>query len=271
MQEGIKKVVLVTGASSGIGKSIADRLSAEGHTVYGASRSAAHLTKGVRPIVVDVTSEKSVDQAITKIISECGRLDVVINNAGLGMIGPVESISDEEVKMIFETNVFGVLNVCRQVSPLMRAQGSGCIINITSIAGLLGLPFRGIYSASKFAVEGLSESLSQELRPFGVKVCIVEPGDFKTGINAKRKTPAFIADAYKAHTAATVAQVNEEVNRARTPEPVAECILGIIADPQPRLRYKVATFTQRLSVWLKRLLPDRWFESMLMRYYRLRR
>ena len=270
MQWENKKVELVTGASSGIGRCIAERLASEGHIVYGASRSHSELSAGVKSMVMDVTIESSIEQGLSTIVQEQGRLDVVVNNAGLGMIGPIESISDAEAKMIFETNVFGILNVCRKVSPLLRQRGSGYILNITSIAGLLGLPFRGIYSASKFAVEGLSESLSQELRPYGIHVCIIEPGDFRTGINTSRKVPRHVAEPYRALTASTLAQVNAEVNRASTPEPVAECVLRIINNPQPKLRYKVATFTQRLSIFLKRLLPDRLFESMLMRYYKLR-
>lgn len=272
IQKSMTRVVLVTGASSGIGQAIAEHLAAKGLIVFGASRHAQNgeQNAGVYSLRMDVTDEPSVISGIEYILQHSGRLDVVVNNAGLGIVGPVESISNEEVEMIFRTNVYGVLNVCRHTAPLLRKQGSGYIINITSIAGAVGLPFRGIYSSSKFAVEGLTESLSQELSGFGVKVCLIEPGDFRTNINQSRKVPTFIDEAYQPACANTLAQVNREVGHAPTPEPVATCVWDIIHTPSPRLRYRVATFTQKLSVTLKRLLPGRWFEAIIKRYYKLK-
>jgi NAD(P)-dependent dehydrogenase (short-subunit alcohol dehydrogenase family) len=267
----MSKVILVTGASSGIGLSIAQVLASKGHRVFGTSRRNASLF-GHLPfeiIQMDVTNEAQVKEGLEHIRAKAGRLDVIVNNAGLGMIGPVESISDAEVREIFDTNVFGVLNVCRYAVPVLRDAGGGYIINITSIAGQMGLPFRGIYSSSKFAVEGFTESLSQEVRQFGIKVCLIEPGDFRTNINESRRVAGFVHPSYSDQSDVVLHQVCEEVSRARTPEVIGHLVNGIIHDPHPALRYRAANLLQRFSLTLMRVLPDRWFENIIMRYYRL--
>lgn len=263
------RVVLVTGASSGIGKAIAQVLAQKGFTVYGTSRKAkwgdAH--QGVHLIPMDVTNESSVQTALQTIIHQEGRIDAVVNNAGLGMLGAVESVTNEEVKALFDTNVFGVLNVCRAVIPHLRAQHFGYIINITSIAGKMGLPFRGIYSSSKFAVEGFSESLSQELQQFGIRVCIIEPGDYRTAINENRRVAQNIQDVYAHQSEETHRRVNEEVAKAQTPEAMGHLIHRILLDSRPRLRYRSANLFQRFSLSLKRILPSRLFERLMMKHY----
>ncbi|MFN8776818.1 MAG: SDR family oxidoreductase [Flavobacteriales bacterium] len=267
----MSKVILVTGASSGIGLAIAQVLHSRGHRVYGTSRRepSAFGSLPFRMVQMDVTDEPSVERGVDQIFRDAGRLDVVVNNAGLGMIGPVESVSDREVREIFDTNVFGVLHVCRHTLPVLRQTGGGYIINITSIAGQMGLPFRGIYSSSKFAVEGFTESLSQEVRQFGVKVCLIEPGDFRTGINESRKVATRVHNAYGDQSDVVLRQVCEEVSRARTPEVIGHLVNGIIHDPSPALRYRAANLLQRFSLTLMRVLPDRWFENIIMRYYKL--
>ena len=179
------KVILVTGGSSGIGRAIAGHLAAQGHRVYGTSRSAkwGDTLDGFSLVNLDVTDPDSIERALALIKREAGTLDVLINNAGLGMAGPIECTSDQEARALFDTNMFGVLNVCRQAIPMLREAGGGHLINITSIAAK-SLPYRGIYAATKHAVEGLTESLSMEVKPFGIAVSIIEPGDFKTNINA---------------------------------------------------------------------------------------
>jgi NAD(P)-dependent dehydrogenase (short-subunit alcohol dehydrogenase family) len=263
------RVVLVTGASSGIGRAIAQVLAQKGYSVYGTSRKAkwGEAEHGVQLIPMDVTNESSVQTAIQTIVEQEGRIDVVINNAGLGMLGAVESVTNHEVKELFDTNVFGVLNVCRSVIPHMRAQHYGYIINITSIAGKMGLPFRGIYSSSKFAVEGFSESLSQELQQFGIRVCIIEPGDYRTAINQNRRVAQQIQDVYAQQSEETHRRVNDEVAKAQTPEAMGHLIHRIVNDSHPRLRYRSANLFQRFSLSLKRILPSRLFEKLVMKHY----
>ncbi|MDG1159075.1 MAG: SDR family oxidoreductase [Flavobacteriales bacterium] len=265
-----QKVVLVTGGSSGIGQAIAQYLSEHGHLVYATSRNPAQEMLGkVHMISMDVCDPNSVSNALKIIQSEAGKLDVLVNNAGLGMAGPLESTSQEEAEEIFSTNVFGVLNVCRAAVPLMR-NGGGHIINITSIGGRFGLPYRGIYCSSKFAVAGLSETLSMELRQFGIRVCILEPGDFKTNINNNRKVAKAVDHEVYPRFKQALEQVNHEVSSAQDPVLIAKQIEKIIFKRKPRLYYQVATPTQRLSVFLKRILPGRLFERLIMTHYNMK-
>jgi len=219
---------------------------------------------------MDVTSEDSISQALDYILKENGPIDVLVNNAGLGIAGPLENTTDEEAKKVFETNVFGVLNVCRACIPILRDNGGGNIINITSIGGMVGLPFRGIYCSSKFAVEGITETLSMEVRAFNIHVSIIEPGDFKTNINENRLISKDIDSlSYDGTFDRALNQINSEVAGARNPIHIARQVHRIIQSKYPRLRYRVATPTQRLSVFLKRIMPGRLFEKMLMKHYHL--
>lgn len=265
-----QKVVLVTGASSGIGFAVAKVLASKGHRVFGTSRKVVSgtLADGFEMVCMDVTNEKSVIEGVKHIELKAGILDVVVNNAGLGLVGPIEMITDSEAKEIFETNVFGVLNVCRHTIPLLRKAGGGHIINITSIAAQMGLPFRGIYSSSKFAVEGFTESLSQEVRQFGIKVCLIEPGDFKTNINQNRRVAVNSnAAVYKDQPNKVLKQISDEVSASRTPEAIGYRIASIIDMDDPRLRFRVATLMQRFTITLMRILPSRLFEKMVMKHY----
>src|SRR5579872_2559800 len=173
------RVALVTGASSGIGRACAELLAARDFRVYGASR---HPLPGssFESLPMDVRDEESVTAGIASIVQREGRLDVIVNNAGIAIAGAVEDTSVEEAKDQFDVNFFGALRVCRAVLPVLRDQRSGTIVNIGSIGGLIALPFQGLYSASKFALEGLSESLRLEVAPFGIHVVLIEPGDQQT-------------------------------------------------------------------------------------------
>jgi NAD(P)-dependent dehydrogenase (short-subunit alcohol dehydrogenase family) len=264
-----RQVVLVTGASSGMGKAVATVLSGCGHVVYGTGRFSKEIMtpEGYRMLPMDVRHEDQVQSVLQKIVSEQGRIDAVVNNAGLGLLGSVENITNEEVKAIMETNVHGVLNVCRNAIPLLREASGGTIINITSLAGLIGLPFRGIYSASKFAVEGFTESMSQEVQQFGIRVCIVEPGDFKTNINSSRMLATNVTGHYRRQHDETLRRVNEEVSSARDPEIVGHLVQQILLSSSPKLRYKIATPSQHMAIFLKRILPGRWFEKIVMKFY----
>lgn len=266
-----KRIVLVTGGSSGIGKAVAEYLSQNGFIVYGTSRSERkeENTSGVNMLQVDVTDETSILSAISEIKAKHGALDVLINNAGLGMAGPIESTSAQEVEEIFNTNVFGVFNVCRAAIPLMRDSGGGNIINITSIAGHFGLPYRGVYCSSKFAVEGFSESLSMEIKKFGIEVSIIEPGDFKTSINQNRRLAQNVDEKTYPNFKSALEQVNQEVEHAQDPILIAHKIEKIIKTKKPSLYYQVGTPVQKLSIFLKRILPSRTFERMIMKHYKM--
>ncbi len=174
------QVILITGASSGFGKVTAQALAGKGYVVYGTSRRIANGNIGqIRMLIADVTDENSVRSAVNRIMDEQGHIDVLINNAGMGIGGALEMATDEEISSQMDTNFMGMVRMCRAVLPIMRKQRQGKIINISSIAGRIAVPYQGFYSASKFAIEGYSEALSMEVYPFGIKVCVVEPGDFK--------------------------------------------------------------------------------------------
>ena len=269
MAESNGRVVVVTGASSGIGKVCAEHLARAGYRVFGAQRRAVLSSSpdAIEMMPLDVTEDSSVDAAIKAIHQRAGRIDAVINNAGNALMGAVEDTSIDEARAQLDTNFFGVLRVCRAVLPIMRQQGGGYIINISSLAGVLGLPFSGLYSASKFALEGMSESLRHETRRFGIKVVLVEPGDFDTDLPATRKTVAAATthDVYKEAFARFKAQQEKDEAAASTPEPVARLIEKILQTPNPKARYSVGMLGQRIVIPLKRYLPQRLFEAALVR------
>ncbi|HMI06654.1 MAG TPA: SDR family oxidoreductase, partial [Flavobacterium sp.] len=195
----MSKVILITGASSGIGKSIGEFLHHKGFVVYGTSRNPEKVTNSIFPLIaLEVRNTESIKSAIAKVISISGRIDVVINNAGVGIIGPVEEIPTGEIRNNFETNLFGPIEVIKAVLPQMREQKSGLIINITSIAGYMGLPYRSVYSASKGALEILTEAIRMEVKPFGIELTNVAPGEYATNIAAHRyHAPVLENSAYK--------------------------------------------------------------------------
>lgn len=263
------RVVLVTGASRGIGHACATHLAARGLVVWGGSRSASPCGAGVEPVAIDVDDDTSVAAAIAAILGRHGRIDAVINNAGFGLAGALEDTSLDEARAQFETNVFGVLRVCRSVLPHMRARGRGHIVNIGSIAGRIALPFQGVYSASKFALAGMTEALRHELVHDGIAVSLVEPGDFRTGFtDARRVTAASGATSgYHARFSAAVATMARDERTAPLPDRVGPLIAGILDDPRPRLRYTTGPFLQRFAVHLRPWLPAALFEWIIRRTY----
>ncbi|MDZ7666484.1 MAG: SDR family NAD(P)-dependent oxidoreductase [Desulfotignum sp.] len=264
------KTVLITGASSGIGKCTAQYLATKGYQVYGTSRHPESCLgpKNVFMIKMDVRDTASVTQAIAHIVEKEGHIDVLINNAGVGIGGAIEDTSTKMAEALFDTNFFGIYRVLQQVLPVMRQQSKGLIINMSSIGGIIGLPYQGIYSASKFAVEGLSEALYKELSTSAIKVVLVEPGDFKTEFGANRQniTPENNADNFQ--RAMTVIERDEQ--NGQPPLKIAHLIEKIINTPQPRLRYTVGAADQKLSVFLKKIVPNPWFDRIIMSHYNLR-
>jgi len=266
-----QKVVFITGASSGIGKAIGTYLHDKGFRVIGSSRTPENYPNPLFPLLaVDVKDPSSIQEAINKIISKYGVIDVLINNAGVGITGPLEELPEHEIKSNFETNFFGPIAVMKAVLPHMRTQKSGLIINITSIAGYMGLPYRSIYSASKGALELISESLNMEVKPFGIAITNVAPGDFATKIASNRfHAPVQKGSAYEASYGKSLALLNEHVDSGSNPEQMAEAIYAIIKTNNPKIHYKVGSFMQKFSVVLKRILPDKIYERLLMNHYKL--
>jgi NAD(P)-dependent dehydrogenase (short-subunit alcohol dehydrogenase family) len=271
MIETSRKVALVTGTSSGIGKCCAEHLLTCGYRVFGTQRrpprAPDHASPGVEIIPMDVDDDRSVIDGVGAVVQRAGRLDAVVNNAGWGLMGAIEDTSIEEAKAQMETNFFGVLRVCRAVLPIMRQQGSGHIINISSLAGIVGLPFSGLYSASKFALEGMTESLRLETRGFGIHVVLVEPGDFRSNFPAARRmTEASAANgAYREVLQKIRAAQEREERNGPTPEPIARLVEKILRMPRPRTRYTAGWMSQRIVVPCKRFLPQPLFEWLFGR------
>ena len=267
----MSKVVLITGGSSGIGKSIGEFLHQKGFVVYGTSRNPEKITNSIFPLVaLDVRDKQSIVNCVDEVIQKSGRLDIVINNAGVGITGPIEEIPTEEIRNNFETNLFGPIEVMKAVLPQMREQKSGLIINITSIAGYMGLPYRGIYSASKGALELITEALRMEVKSFGIQITNVAPGDFATNIAAGRyHAPVLKGSAYEVPYGNTLKEMDSHVDSGSNPNEMAEAIFAIIQTDKPKVHYKVGAFMQKFSIVLKRILPDTVYEKMLMNHYKL--
>ena len=269
--ESSKKVVLITGASSGIGKSIATYLSKQNFKVYGSSRNPQNTSiNDFHLVSLDVTKEETIKSAVQEVFQKEGRIDILINNAGVGITGPIEETPEVEIKKAFETNYFGPLNMIKNVLPIMRSQQSGLIINVTSIAGYMGLPYRGIYSATKSALEITAEAYRMEVKQFGIKMTNVAPGDFATNIASGRyHAPVTKGSAYEEVYGNTLKLMNEHVDSGQSPELMAKEILKIIETEDPKVHYKVGERLQKISVKLKALLPDKLYEKMLMKHYKL--
>lgn len=267
----MSKVILITGGSSGIGKSIGEYLHSKGFTVYGTSRNPERITSSVFPLIkLDVRDAASIKATVASVIEKEGRVDVLINNAGVGITGPLEEIPAEEIKNNFETNLFGPIEVMKAVLPQMRSQKSGLIINVTSIAGYMGLPYRSVYSASKGALELITEALRMEVKSFGIHITNVAPGDFATNIAAGRyHAPLVKGSAYELPYGNTLSTMNEHVDSGSNPLQMAEAVHSIIQTPHPNVHYKVGAFMQKFSIVLKRVLPDKMYEKLLMNHYKL--
>lgn len=267
----MSKVVLVTGASFGIGNAVATYLHNKGYTVYGTSRNPKNTNNfPFQMLALDVTKADTILSAVTSILEKENRLDVLVNNAGMGITGPIEDTPTEEMKSVFDTNFFGAIDVIKAVLPQMRKQKSGTIINITSFAGYMGLPFRGLYSATKGAFELITEALSMEVKGFGIKVASVAPGDFATNIAAGRyHTPVFENSAYKEDYQRNLAIIDRDVNGGKQPIEIGKVVYKIINRNNPKIHYKVGNFLEKISIVLKRILPDRLYEKILMNHYKL--
>lgn len=262
-------VTVVTGASSGFGKATAEMLAARGHKVYGIARREMHHAQ-IEYRQCDVRDFNAVSVLIDSIIREEGQIDVLINNAGMGIGGSLELASTEEIDLQMGTNFMGCVNMCRAVLPHMRRARHGRIINLSSIGGLMGLPYQGFYSASKFAIEGFSEALSAEVKRFGIDISIVEPGDFATNFTASRRNSQSSLDDpdYGPVFRNSLDIIEKEENGGLKPDRLASRIVKIVECRRPRLHYVVANLEQKLSVLLKRILPGGIFVNILRDYYK---
>lgn len=263
------KIALVTGASSGFGKLIAETLTRHGFTVYGTSRrDSPDTSAGVKMRVLDVTDDASVAACVQGVIDEVGRIDLLVNNAGIVHDSFIEETPPEVVEAVIQTNFYGTVRVTRAVLPHMRAQRAGQVINLTSLAGLVSPPMQAYYAASKHAVEGFTEALHYEIESFGIKVSLVEPGFFKTDIHGNtdhsQRNPIPDYDELRQRTAGVV---EKNIAEGGDPQQVADVIARVASDPNPRLRYPVGTD----AVWTPRFkrLSQRLFGWGLRRKFNL--
>ena len=268
----MKKVILITGISSGFGKQTARLLSQQGHSVYGTVRKETDSTEGIHYLTMDLTDIISIRQCVESVFQKEGRIDVLINNAGMHSGGPAETIPLEIIELQMDTNFLGLVNMIREVLPIMRTQGQGTIINFSSIGGLMGLPFQAFYSAGKFAIEGFSEALRMEMSQFKIKVVLINPGDFHTSNSANRRNylaPSDLYDPYNEQFNKTLSVIEKDELNGWNPEVLARKIVKIVESKNPKQRYIIASFDQKLAVVLKYILPGKLFRKILESHYKI--
>jgi NAD(P)-dependent dehydrogenase (short-subunit alcohol dehydrogenase family) len=262
-----RPVALVTGASSGIGRATARALAEAGFSVVGTSRNATAATpiEGVELVDLDVAQDASVERAVAGTIERFGRIDLLVNNAGIGGAGAAEEASVEQAQRIFDTNVFGVIRTTRAVLPHMRAQRAGRIVNVSSVLGFVPAPYMAVYAATKHAVEGYSESLDHEVRQFGVRVLLVQPGYTKTGFEANAVGADLPLAVYADQRQVFDQIIARSMDAGDDPALVARAVVAAATDRRPRLRYTVGSLTKRVGT-LRRFAPARAFDRQIHKY-----
>ncbi len=271
------QVILVTGCSTGIGRSTAIDAAARGHRVFASARRLDDISdlaaKGITPLVLDVTDPGSIGEAVREVLRSAERIDALVNNAGYGQYGAIEDVSLDEWRAQFEVNVFGAIAVLRAVLPGMRAAQSGTVVNVSSVAGRVTIPFAGAYCASKHALEAISDALRVEVSPWGIRVVLVEPGPISTrfGDRTREATARILA------VTGPYARFYENAERASSkqfqmgrsgPEAVARVIVNAIESRRPKTRYRI-TALAKILVPLKALASDRFLDRRLKRMLRL--
>jgi len=260
----MSKVAIVTGGTSGIGRETALALQKDGYAVYELSRRAEGVA-GMNHIPTDITKEDMVRAAVTQVMAKEGRIDVLVNNAGFGISGAVEFTRTEEAKRLFDANFFGMVNMNRAVIPVMRQQGSGRIVNLSSVAAPIPIPFQAYYSATKAAVNAYTMALANELRPFGVTVCAVQPGDIKTGFTAAREKVIEGDDVYEGRIARSVGRMEHDEQTGMDPAVAGRFIANVAGKRKVKPLYTIG-FSYQLFTFLVRILPGRtlnWLVGLL--------
>jgi short-subunit dehydrogenase len=256
-------VALVTGASTGIGNATAKALQNAGFRVYGTSRrAAAERSDGVTMLTSDVTDDASVRKLVDDVLAEAGRIDLLVNNAGTGLLGGAEESSIAQAQSLFDVNVFGVLRVTNAVLPAMRRQGKGRIVNLSSVLGLIPAPYSALYSATKHAIEGYSESLDHELRTFGIHVVLVEPAYTRTSFEENLARPDRLLDIYDSARAGMNVILRKAMETGDAPEVVARTVLEAATASVPKKRYAAGTMARQVSL-LRRFVPASAFDKSL--------
>ena len=258
----MSRVVLITGASAGIGQATADQLHREGWIVVGASRRGTS-SGGWTPLIMDVDDDESVRAGVAEVVARRGGLQAVVAGAGWGLAGAAEQTPIAQAKEQLETNFWGTVRVVQAAIPVMRRQGGGRLVLISSIGGILGIPFQSFYSASKFALEGFGEALSYEVAPFGIDVTLLEPGNVSTDFTASRRDvvpPPEGDDPYAAMVAKAVGLMARDEADGVPPSEVAAAISRVLSSRRPRRRVSVAKIDERVGIIGKRVLPYRLFE-----------
>ena len=273
MAENGKRVVLVTGASSGLGNACATYLSKKGYAVYGTSRDPQAAQRKADEffelIRMDAEDDDSVKLAVDYVLEKEGRIDVLLCNAGMGIAGPVEETPAPEAARQMDVNFLGAARVVTATLPSMRKTG-GTILVTGSIAGRAGVPFQAYYSASKFALEGFVESLRMELKPFPVRIAIVEPGDFRTGFTAARSTAAVPEGSpYREAMVRAIGVMEHDEREGSNPIEMARLVYALLGRKRLRVRYTVGPLFERFAAGLKRVIPSRWYEAIMASYYRV--
>jgi len=264
-----QRVAVVTGASSGIGEAIAGKLATAGFRVFGASRRTLDKAPaGIEQVAIDVNDDESVRAGVERIVADAGRIDVLVNNAGYLCAGAVEEVPLADAKAQFETNYFGVVRMTVAVLPGMRERNKGHIITVSSLAGLVPVPFWGHYNASKFAVEGLMETLRHEVRPFGIQIAMMEPGSIKTPFYARPQAGGM--DVYAGQRGHAFAAMADYERKAPGPDIVAAKVVSLANDAHPALRNKITREATQFTL-LRSLLPAGAFEAGVRRGFRLDR
>ncbi|MBA3898727.1 MAG: SDR family oxidoreductase [Bacteroidetes bacterium] len=263
------KNILISGASSGIGKMVGEFLTDKGHNVIGTSRNPDLKYKKFEMIALDVTDDESVNNTCKMALDKLGRVDVLINNAGFGISGPVENSSIEEVKSQFNTNYFGVVRMTTKLLPHFRSNRDGLIINISSLGGLIGLPYQGHYSASKFALEGFIESLRMELKPFNIRACNINPADFNTEFSKNRILVSEVSNEYKQKYNQFLKMYEKDERDGADPILIAKLIDKLIHQDSVRVRYVIGKHSQTMGFTLKRLLGSSLFEKMMNKIWKV--
>jgi short-subunit dehydrogenase len=264
------KNILITGTSSGLGQIMANYLHKAGYNVTGTSRNVQNSNSKFQIIQLDVRDDDSVEKCVNEFIAANKTIDILINNAGNGIAGPIEDTSIAEAKEQLETNFFGLVRMNKAVLPYMRMQKHGLIINISSMGGLTGLPFQGFYAASKFAIEGYTEALRMEVKAFNINVVNVNPGDFKTNFTANRKRTAQLSDAYNSIYEQTLSLYEKDELNGANPELLAKLVLKLIKKEKGyKVRYLVGCPIQILGMYLKRFLGSRIFEKIMEGNYKI--